>query len=137
MNSPALDIKDMLLSEESLMLLFKLTFGDNLNVAREPAKPNNCVTIYDTYGYPPQFNLDTQGYEFPAIQVRVRNTDYQVGWRIAEEIKNLLHGRAQETWNGTLYTAISCLSGPTFLEWDDSARVKFVINFNLQRRNSL
>jgi hypothetical protein len=130
MNAPAIDVRDMLLAESTL----DLTYATNLFVGKEPTKPADCVTIYDTFGIPMQLNLETQGYEYPSIQIRVRNTSYENGWAIAEEIKNLLHGRAQQTWNGTLYSVIYCYSGPTFLDWDDSGRVHFVINFNLQRR---
>jgi len=53
---------------------------------------------------------------------------------LAQEIMISLHGRAQETWNGTLYSVIEHISGPGLLDWDGNNRVRLVINFNLQRR---
>jgi hypothetical protein len=130
MQCPSEDIKDMLENESSAGFLL----GSNLFIGREPSSPKKSVTLFDSFGYPPQLNLVNQGYEYPAIQVRVRDTDYRSGWEKCEEIKNLLHGRNHETWNGALYTVISCASGPALLDWDDNNNVLFVINFNLQRR---
>lgn len=130
MNATSVDIKDMLEAESSLGLVF----NTNLFVGREPPKPNDCVTIFDTVGFPPQLVNDNAKYERPSIQIRVRNTNYLGGWSLIDDIKNTLHGRAQETWNGTLYTIIYCSSGPALLDWDDNNNARFIINFNIQRR---
>jgi len=53
---------------------------------------------------------------------------------VITNIKNILHGRANETWNGALYTLIRCSSGPALLDYDKNQRVRFIINFYLQRR---
>lgn len=129
MNAPSFDIADLLEAEESGWLVFK----ENLFIEREPSTPNNCATIFDTGGRPPQLNLKDQGLEFPSIQIRVRDQTYQNGWIRIEKIKNALHGRANEVWNGTLYS-ISCANGPFFLDWDELGRVRFVVNFDIQRR---
>lgn len=131
MNAPSEDIKDMLLADTSL----GLTFGESLFIGMEPSQPNDCVTIYDTPGFPPQLTFDKdEHYYYPTIQVRVRSTDYRVGWKAANDIKVSLHGRGHELWNGTLYTVIYCSGDPSFLDWDENDRVHFNINFNLQRR---
>lgn len=129
MNASSIDIKDMLEADSELAL----TFGTDLHIGREPAKPVDCVTIFDTQGFPPQINLTSQGYEYPSVQIRVRGKNYEYGWEVIERIKTLLHGRAQETWNNTIYTAIACASGPTLLDWDDNGNPRFIINFNIQR----
>jgi hypothetical protein len=130
MNATSVDIVSMIEADSSLGLIY----ATNLFIGKEPAKPNNSVTIFDTSGFPPQLNLTDQGYEYPSVQIRVRNDHYLVGWDIIESIKNLLHGRAQETWNGTLYSVIYCASGPALLDWDDNGNVRLIINFNVQRR---
>lgn len=134
MNAPSEDIKDLLTYESSAGSSTELIFPDNIFIGKEPAMPNNSVTIYDTPGYPPQLGLNDKGYEFPSIQIRVRDSSYVNGWDRAEIIKDSLHGRAQVTVNGTLYSVISCTSGPFFLDWDSKNRVRFVLNFNIQRR---
>jgi hypothetical protein len=133
MNAPSVDIRDMLEAESSLGLVF----GDNLFIGKDPTTPQNMVTIFDTYGRPPQLTLGGQeegNYYYPSIQIRVRSVSYQLGWNLIYDIMTSLHGRAQETWNGTLYTVIYCSSGPALLDWDDNGLVRFIVNFNLQRR---
>lgn len=129
MNAPSVDVKDMLVDDTDLV------FGTNLFISREPTSPNNCVTIYDTPGAPDMLTLNKdEKYEYPSIQVRVRNVSYTDGWINLDEIRQSLHGRAHETWNGAYYTIIKVSSGPALLEYDDNGRVILVINFQIQRR---
>ena len=130
MNSQSEDVKDMLEAESDL----DLTFATNLFIGKEEKNPDNCVTIFDTPGFPPALGLTSQGYEYPSIQIRVRNRSYTTGWNLIEKIKTALHGRAQETWNSTLYSVIYATHSPALLDWDDNGRVRFIINFNIQRR---
>lgn len=133
MNSCSRDIKDMLEADSALGLVY----ADNLFIGREPVKPYNSVTIFDTPGFPPDMTLanNSLGYERPSVQIRVRNIDYTTGWSLIENIKESLHGRAQELWNDTLYSSVACSSGPAMLDWDDNGNVRFIINFNIQRRS--
>ena len=132
MNPVSEDIKDMLVAESSL----GLTFASNLFIGKEPKTPPNVVTIYDSGESPPQLTLGGQGesYDYPSIQIRVRNSDYLTGWSLIQNITISLHGRSHELWNEALYTVIYCSSGPALLEWDDNGLVHFIVNFNLQRR---
>ena len=129
MNASSVDIRDMLEDESSL----GLTFTTDLFIGREPPKPDNCVTIFDTFDKP-LLTLNDQGYYDASVQVRVRNNSYLTGWELAHDIMVALHGKAGETWNTTLYTVIYCSSGPALLDWDENNRARFIINFNLQRR---
>lgn len=129
MNAPSEDIKDMLVAGS-----LGLVFGTNLHIGKEPTSPRNCVTIFDPPGYTHDLGLSNQGYERPSIQIRVRNSGYINGWNLANGIKDLLHGKKQETWNGALYTVIYCSNGPALLDWDDNNNARFIINFNIQRR---
>lgn len=133
MNPSSQDIKDLLVAESDLAL----TYATNLFIGMEPANPINTVTIFDYAGEPPQLAMTDQGYEFPSIQVRVRNADYMAGWSIIEAIKNRLHGANQEVWNNTLYTAIYCGSGPVLLDRDEKNRARFIVNFKIQRRSNI
>jgi hypothetical protein len=134
MNSSSEDVKDILVANSSLGLVF----AANLFIGKEPAIPKNTVTIFDTPGFPDELLLTGSGsgnaYQYPSIQIRVRNTSYIAGWDIIESIKNYLHGRANETWNSTLYVVIKCSSGPALLDWDDNSNARFICNFDLQRR---
>lgn len=132
MNAPSEDIKDMLeASSEGL----GLTLGTNLFIGREPTKPPDCVTIFDTMGFPPQLTLQQgEDYLYPSINIRVRNKDYKIGLGLAQDIVTSLHGRAHETWNGALYSVIYSTGSPHFLDWDQNNNARFSINFNVQRR---
>lgn len=132
MNAASIDIVDMLEAESSLGLIFTT----NLFVGKEPTTPANTVTIFDTTSIPPQLALSSQGYEYPSVQIRVRSTSFQTGWDLIESIKSILHGKGQETWNGTLYTVIYCASGPALLDWDENSRARIIMNINIQRRGN-
>ena len=133
MNACSVDIASMLVADTVL----GLTVGATLYVGKEPMTPDNVVTVYDSYGFPPQltFNPKEEPYYYPAIQIRVRNRDYRTGYNLAHRIMVSLHGRAQQTWNGTLYTVIYSTSGVALLDWEDTGLCRFIINFNLQRRD--
>ena len=130
MNATSEDIKDMIEAESAL----SLEFATNLFIGVEPKEPNDTVTIFDTPGGSPALGLTSQGYEYPSIQIRARNLNYLTGWNLMESIKTLFHGRAQETWNGTLYSVIYVANGPAMLDRDDNGRFRFIINLNIQRR---
>jgi hypothetical protein len=132
MNATSKDIADMLEADSSLGLVF----ASNLFIGKEPATPKDTVTIFDTPGFPPQLTLDGKGgnYEYPSIQIRIRNKHYIDGMALTQKIKDSLHGRAKETWGGSLYSVIYCSSGPALLDWDDSSNARFIVNFNIQRR---
>lgn len=131
MNTPAVDIKDMLGGDSSLAL----TFSEDLFVAEEPMSPDNCVTVYDTPGGEAQVTLNkSHKLMLPSIQVRVRNNDYRNGWDQIHDIRTFLDARVGETQNGTYYSLIKAKSEPELLSRDENGRFIFVINFEIHRR---
>ena len=134
MNASSFDIKEILEAYGESSGL-GLDYAINLFRNKMPSQPINCVVIYDTNGYPPYLGLGGEtGYEYPSIQVLVRNTNFTNGWDIIEKIKDVLHGKHQEVWNGTLYSSIRCVSGPALLDYDENGNARLIINFDLQRR---
>lgn len=130
MNPASIDVKDMLVAESTLAL----TFATNFFIGGEPTKPNNTVTIFDTPSFPPDKYLDpAERYYTSSIQILVRNTSYETAASTARDIMELLHLRANEIWNGTMYTVITATGEPAFLDRDANNRARFVTNFNLQR----
>lgn len=145
MNAPSIDVKDILAYIKPAVSSsgaeneneFGLTFGTNLFVGREPAKPDETVTIFDAVGWPPQLTFDKDEiYERPVVQIRVRSRSYLAGWNMIEKIMRRLHGATQETWNGTLYSVIRCSRVPMLLDWDENSRVRIITSFELQRRSA-
>jgi len=131
MNPASIDVKDMLENESSLGLIF----ATNLFVGKEPTTPANCVTVFDTPGGLDDVTLNNDSvYQRPFIQIRVRNLDYDTGWALIDGIRDLLHGKGPETWNGTLYSSIVSTGDPALLDWDNNDRPRFFINFAMQRR---
>lgn len=149
MNAPSIDVKDILAYVEpwsSSMASssgdtgpeneFGLTFGVNLFVGREPAMPNETVTVFDAVGWPPSMTLvKGNRYETPVVQVRVRSLSYVTGWNLLDKIVERLHNLTQEVWNGTLYTYMRCSRAPMILDWDDNSRVRLIASFEMQRRS--
>ena len=136
MNSCAEDIKAML---EAGVSSSSSSGGEvdfyPIYIGKEPADPTNTITIFETPGYPPQLTMDrTEIYEYPSIQIRIRSISYVAGWAQAELIKNTLHGRANELWDDVYYSVIRCVNGPSLLDYDKQQRVRFIINFDCQRR---
>ena len=148
MNAPSIDVKDILAYVEpwsSSMASssgdtgpeneFGLTFGVNLFVGREPAMPNETVTVFDAVGWPPSITLEKGNrYETPVVQVRVRSLSYVTGWNLLDKIVERLHNLIQEVWNDTLYTYMRCSRAPMILDWDDNSRVRLIASFEMQRR---
>lgn len=131
MNAPSIDIKDILLRHPEL----RLVFGENLHVGREPSSPNNTVTIFDTSGSPPQLTYQRgENYEYPAIQIRVRNVSYADGFSLAKRIQGILHTISGIQINGSFYTLVYSTGDPFLLDWDANNRSRCIINFELQRR---
>lgn len=135
MNATSFDVCEMLEAYgESSGLTTDLTYAVNLFVGREPSNPIIAVTIYDFGGAGSDLGLTTQGYRRPGFQVRVRHPKYLEAMALAEEIRSVLHGKAQETWNGTLYTMIRCTSDPALLDYDENGNARVFTNYEAHRR---
>ena len=131
MNTPAVDIKDVLKDISSL----GLTFATNLFVGKEPTSPDDCVTIFDTPGGVPQLTFDkTEKYYYQSIQIRVRNNSYVTGNTLAYQIEEELQGMAHVTVNSTYYSLIQSMGSPCLLDWDENNRARFIATFSIQRR---
>jgi len=130
MNIPSYDVATVLAQKIS-----GLAFASNLFVGREPDQPDNCVTIFDTPGAPPDVNYDKNfKVAYPSVQIRVRNTSYKDGWELINSIKSVLHNIGNEKINDTEYLLIACSQEPALLDWDEKNRARFVATFNMIRR---
>ena len=121
----------MIEAESSLALTFK----SDLFIGSEPTSPQNVVTLYDTPGFSPDGTL-TKGEEIwrPALQVKVRNASYEAAGDLINLIKEVLHNRAGEVWNGTNYMLIQCDQEPFPLGFTENNLSQWVCNFSIQRQ---
>lgn len=128
MNPATVDVKDILESSESGT---GLTFGTDLFISFEPDSPDAVVTLYDSGGWAP----DAHDYQKPTIMARVRGPKggYATGYATARAVVDALHERNNETWNGTRYIGIWQEGDVLFLEYDDSRRPVFSVNFRVHR----
>ena len=132
MNPPSVDIANLLSYESH----FALVIGENLFIGKEPAKPNSCVTIFDSPGRPHDITLGGQTdplWEYPAIAIRCRSIDYILGWSLIFEITNFLHALNNIIEGGSKYALMSCMGSPHFHDWDENGRVRFLSIFNILR----
>ena len=133
MNPASVDICTLLEADSGL----GLTFATNLFVGKEPASPDNCVTVFDIPGDAPLLTLAGKGggdYYRPSIQVRVRNNDYLVGWELLHDIQEYLHGINGIVEGGTEYLLIKGVDAPAILDWDENDRVRFTATFSVHRK---
>lgn len=129
MNAPSVDIKDILEAAD-----LGLTFRTNLFVGKEPASPDNCVTVFDTPGGERQTTYEQgEDYHRPSIQIRARNNGYLEGYAFIQAVAAELHALGPETVNGSTYNVIKCMQEPFLLGQDENGRFWWVANFDIQR----
>ena len=124
---------------EKYVSSLSLTLGTNLFGGDEPEIPYNTVTVFDTPGRLPDLLLDnSETYDRPSIQVRVRNTSYVTGFNLANDIKDVLHGCHGVTLNGSIYLLIRCTNTPFMLDMTEGETkcFRFVANFELNRQEA-
>ena len=133
MNPASKDIASLLEADSGL----GLTFITDLFVGKEPATPDDCVTIFDIPGDSPLLTLGGKGgidYYRPSVQIRVRNNSYLEGWELTHDIRAFLHGMHGEVVEGTDYLLIKSVDEPFLLDWDENDRARFIATFSIQRR---
>lgn len=127
MNSPAVDIAQYL--QDNAAGTIGGTSGWSINVSKEPATPDNAVTIYDTGGF--GIDYDANIYQ-PTIQIRIRGNGYLNVHAKAEEIETLLIAPKSFTKNSR-YVGAWQAGGYESLQYDENDRAIIVMNINLMR----
>ena len=129
MNSPAVDIKDILIESSTGL---SLVFATDLFVSKMKEDVDECVCIYDGPGGSPEANYEL---DYPSVQIRVRGNKmaYREGWALAKDVRDVLHGMTDKTINGTRYLEIVCSGDIMFIAYDESERPIFSVNFNIHR----
>ena len=101
------------------------TVGTNMFVGWMPDSPDICISVTQTGGSAPEPTVDL---EYPNVQIRVRHTDAATGWTLINDIYDDLHGVANQTIEGRVYS-IQALAPPGRLGPDAKGRWLYVCNF--------
>lgn len=128
MNSPSVDVKDILVNNDSSSTIYD--FGTTLFVSHEPDSPDRCITILDSGGFDPDVSST---YERPTIQIRVRDKSnaYPQAYSTIKAIVDLLHAN-RYVINSTTY--IFWQQGDIFyLGRDEDNRITFTANMRMNR----
>ncbi len=109
------------------------TLGTDLFLGLLPPTPDNCVVIAEYGGMAPEHNQGTLTlrYEFPRVQVLVRNTSYATGMLKARDIMGDMAAAADSTMSGVVYHSVDALQSPFFLQRDDNNRWVFACNYQV------
>lgn len=141
MSAPSVDVKDLL--EAAGVGTMGARKGWGIYIGREPAKPLNVLTIFDTGGRKPEMLLDktikNQGDSGPfdgtvesvGIQIRVRSSEYETSYSKAQEIfNNLANTGSFISLDGEYkYLNVYPQSNPLPIGEDDKTRHIFSLNF--------
>lgn len=97
-----------------------------VGVAREPAEPQNCITVYDTGGQAP--DTDQLDIIRANIMVRVRSQDYEDGQAMAVNIRSWLPTQTPAGSFGVVPTSEVSHAG-----FADNDAYLFTVNFTVFR----
>lgn len=103
----------------------------SLHAAREPAHPNETVSVYDTEGRTPD---PDNGLYHPAVQVRVRHRDYRTAYAKAVAIRDAMTALGGFTVGANRYVGAWPISEPSSLGYDEEDRARVVLTVNLLKQ---
>lgn len=129
-NPASEDLKDILVNNG--VGTFGANSGWSINVSLEPASPDTAITLYDNGGAAPHPNFTLDELD---VQVRVRGDGfgYQAGYDKVQEVRQTLLGIPAQTVNGTDYRGIIMRGDINFIEYDESDRPIWTMNFIVWR----
>lgn len=113
-----------------------ITLGTNFFYSTVPESPDNCVALVEDAGVSPVFTQGSNGLpvvERPQVQILVRNTSYESGRALIENLYRILTQITNQSIGGRTYLRVSAIASPSMIQRDDSRRCIFTCNFEVQR----
>ncbi len=101
------------------------TLGDSIFIGYEPDLPQDVVVVFPSGGRPAR----TDGKEYPAVQVLVRNKSSKAGLQKAEQVRCLLHGKS-DVLTTEAGICFANESSPIQLGRNSKGEFLFVVNFS-------
>lgn len=134
MSSPAEDFVTILTDSTVAVGSLAASSGWSVHLSCLPddgQTPDTCIACYDKGGVDPEPHDILR----PSVQVLVRGDvfGYRAAWTKAAEIRDALHERVNETWNGTRYIQIMCRGDIIDMGYDEKNRPMLSVNFEVQR----
>lgn len=129
MNAPCVDLAQYLAALGGIGAI-GASSGWAISQGREPAEPDNTITIYDTGGTDPF--VDAEMYE-PTVQVRVRANSYVAAYAKIQEVAQALIVPTARDINDAHYVGIWQVGGVVSLGNDANNRTRLVVNFKMKR----
>jgi len=138
MNSPAEDIKDLILL---LAPTHVRAYGTDLFISEQPAYEDvsdlypTIMVLFDTGGFPDEPNAALE-ISKPTVNMQVigPRDDYSAAWDKANSIISALHGTCNQTVSGSSRIIGLWSEGPPiFLGKDSYRRSIFSCNFRMER----
>ncbi len=109
------------------------TFGTNVFTGKMPDSPAKAVCFYAGPGFEPFETLSSSpdGFRYPTVMVHVRGSvrDYLSATSLCELVVATLHKALRFTANTQDYEVVEMIGEPNWLEYDESDRPKFSLNF--------
>lgn len=113
-----------------------ITLGTNFFYSTIPESPDNCVALIEESGVSPVFTQGSSGLpviERPQVQILVRNTSYENGQALIENLYRILTQVTNQSINGNTYLRVSAIASPAMINRDNNRRCIFTCNFEVQR----
>jgi hypothetical protein len=107
-------------------------FADTLHVSREPAGPDDVVTLYDTGGTP--LLTDHDELREHTIQIRVRSTEYLDGYQKQQDIFEAFLGFLPVDIGDYNYPGLWATTDILPIGRDDNDRFLFTCNYRALRQ---
>lgn len=109
------------------------TLGTNLFEAFLPPKPDVAVAVLETAGQKPFIDVPISK---PSFQILVRDTAYDHGRTVCDNIKTLLHNQYNLTFvpGGIYFYYTRLISEGGHIGQDQTGRDLFSMNFETERR---
>lgn len=125
------DVKDILEGASGGAIA---TFGQDLFVGGLPATPDDCISLFEYGGEPPERVKARASpvMEYPRFQVLVRARRYPDARELAEEVYQTLEGFSGLVGQ-TSYAWIRSLQSPFFLDRDEGGRTRIACNYRVAK----
>lgn len=100
--------------------------GTDIFKGMQPSEPDDCLTILEAGGGPP--DLHWAG-DYPGFQILTRAVDYETARTQAEAAFGKLHGLSEAVLGARRYLLIRAVQSPAYIGRDENGRPEISTNY--------